>query len=191
MGSNHPSPSSSGESPKSPLRSFLETVPLGPRIVFYCVFFLAVVLGGLPWLAYRVDAHWPGLHIEIGPWRAVGGVILAVFLAAYLYCSYQLTWRGRGAYVEFDPPKEFVAEGPYRWCRNPVAACVVGMVFGMAILLSSTGVLLLFLLALPLAHAQVVLLEEPLLHERFGERYEAYVRRVPRWIPRRPREDAS
>jgi protein-S-isoprenylcysteine O-methyltransferase Ste14 len=61
------------------------------------------------------------------------------------------------------------------------------MIGGLALAWSSIGVLLLFLLAMPLAHAQVVLLEEPLLRKRFGEAYVDYCRRVPRWIPRPPK----
>ena len=86
---------------------------------------------------------------------------------------------------------EFVATGPYEWCRNPVAASAVVMVLGLGLLMSSTGVLLLFFVGIFLAHAQVVFLEEPLLRQRFGESYEAYLKRVPRWIPRPPRRSAG
>jgi protein-S-isoprenylcysteine O-methyltransferase Ste14 len=102
-----------------------------------------------------------------------------------------LTRYGRGAYVEFDPPKQFVATGPYRWVRNPVAACVVAALLAEAIALSSTGIFLLFVAAMGLAHAQVVLMEEPLLKKRFGQDYIDYLSRVPRWIPRRPTASAA
>ena len=123
--------------------------------------------------------------------RIAGGVFFAATLIGYCACSLHLVMRGRGAYVEFDPPKEFVSSGPFRWCRNPVAGFVVLMVLGEAIMLSSIGILLLFIVAMPLAHLQVVLMEEPLLRKRFGESYEAYLRSVPRWLPRPPRERAS
>jgi protein-S-isoprenylcysteine O-methyltransferase Ste14 len=165
----------------------LDHIPLQVRMVFYGVSFLAVVLIGLPWLAYRVDVYGPRWHIEIGWLRIVGGMLFLAFLSMYIFCSYVLSTRGRGPFVEFDPPREFVASGPYRWLRNPVAACLGGAVFSLAVALSSTGILLMFLFGLPLAHMQVVLLEEPLLRKRFGSSYEAYLRRVPRWIPRRPK----
>lgn len=38
-----------------------------------------------------------------------------------------------------------------------------------------------------LVHLYVVRVEEPRLVERFGADYAAYARRVPRWLPRRPR----
>lgn len=171
------------------LHRLLNRIPLPVRMLVYGLFFLSVVLGGLPWLAYRVDAYLPGWHVEIGWWQAVGVALSLVFFVTYVWSSYLLSRRGRGAYVEFDPPKEFVASGPFRWVRNPIAGSLVGMVLGEALAFSSTGILLLFVIALPLAHCQVVFLEEPLLRKRFGQAYVDYLARVPRWLPRRPRED--
>ena len=80
--------------------------------------------------------------------------------------------------------------GPFRRVRNPVAACVLGMILGEALAWSSTGIFLLFLVGIPLAHLQVVLLEEPLLRKRFGQAYADYLERVPRWVPRIPEKGA-
>lgn len=166
--------------------SRLERIPLGLRVPLYCVAFLATVIGLLPWAAVQLDRVVSGWRFELGYGRWTGATLFAAALLCYLYATYVLTRRGRGAYVEFDPPREFVSEGPFRWCRNPIAACVVLMLWGEALALSSIGVLLLALVAIPLAHAQVIFLEEPLLRARFGAAYEAYLERVPRWLPRRP-----
>lgn len=174
------------QSDSSSVQRILVRIPLRIRMLLYGVSFLAFVLIGLPWLAYRIDVYSPRWHLEIGWLRIMGVVLFLAFLGMYIFCSYVLSSRGRGPFVEFDPPREFVASGPYRWVRNPVAACLAGAIFGLAIALSSTGIFLMFLLGLPLAHLQVVLLEEPLLRKRFGSSYEAYLRRVPRWIPRPP-----
>ncbi|MGQ9652069.1 MAG: methyltransferase family protein [Phycisphaerae bacterium] len=170
------------------LSTFLDSVPVGVRYVFYTVFFLSFLLIALPWLAYQIDVYVPSLHVEIGrPGRMIGIVIFVVFLIVYLLSSRLLTSRGRGGDVEFDPPKEFVACGIYRWVRNPIAASAVLMLLGESLAFSSTGILLLFLLAMIVAHLQVTLLEEPLLRKRFGTSYTAYLAKVPRWLPRRPR----
>ncbi len=168
----------------------LGRIPLPVRMLVYGVFFLGVVLVVLPWLAYRVDVRWPNARVELGPLRAVGAVVFFACLAVYLHASYLLSSRGRGAYVEFDPPREFVAVGPYRWVRNPIAASLVGTILGEAIAFSSTGIFLLFLLSIVLAHVQVVWVEEPLLRKRFGKSYADYLASVPRWIPRRPQRPA-
>jgi omega-hydroxy-beta-dihydromenaquinone-9 sulfotransferase len=162
-------------------------IPVVVRITLYALAFLALVLVVLPRLACRFDEYLPRWHVELPlPLRLAGAVLFIAALAAYLYCTWQLTRRGRGAYVEFDPPTQFVAEGPYRWCRNPIAGSVVVMLAALAVAMSSSGVALLFLVSMPLAHAQVVFLEEPLLRRRFGDPYAAYTQHVPRWIPRPP-----
>ncbi len=99
-----------------------------------------------------------------------------------------LTPRDRGAHIELEPPAELVTTGPFRWMRNPIAACVVLMLLGEAIALSSTGIFLLFVLAIPLAHLQATRIEEPLLAKRFGAAYLEYCKQVPRWLPRKPED---
>jgi len=168
-----------------------DAIPLPIRMFFYSISFLALMLAGLPWLAYRLDVFVPSWHVEIGWYRLIGVVVFAIAFSIYLYASFVLTRIGRGAYVEFDPPKEFVAVGPFRWCRNPIAGTLVLTVLGEAIALSSTGILLWVLVGIPLAHIQVVFLEEPLLRKRFGQAYIDYVNRVPRWIPRVPEKRSA
>jgi protein-S-isoprenylcysteine O-methyltransferase Ste14 len=170
------------------LSQVVERIPLPLRVGLYAALFLAAAFVLLPWLAHRLDEFVPVLHVELPTAvRFVGLAIFAVLLATYLASSYWLTSRGRGAQAEFDPPQQFVDGGPFRWCRNPLAVCVVGMFLSLALWWSSTGVFLLFLLAVPLAHLQVIWIEEPRLRRRFGAAYEEYLRRVPRWLPRPPR----
>lgn len=166
----------------------LDRIPLAARMVVYYVAFLAFVLIVLPFAAMQADPLFGSYALKLPlAVRAVGWCIFAACLLAYTVAAFHLASRGRGAYVEFDPPKQFVASGPFRWCRNPIAACVLGMLLGEALGLSSIGVLALLIIGLPIAHAQVVLLEEPLLLKRFGQPYADYLRSVPRWIPRSPR----
>jgi protein-S-isoprenylcysteine O-methyltransferase Ste14 len=165
--------------------TLLDRIPLATRMVVYFLAFLAFVLLALPYAAMQVDRLFAPIAFDLPlPLRIIGWCISALCLVLYAASSYHLATRGRGAYVEFDPPKQFVASGPFRRSRNPIAACVLGMLLGEAVGLSSIGVLLLFLVGLPIAQAQVVLLEEPLLLKRFGQPYADYLKSVPRWIPR-------
>jgi protein-S-isoprenylcysteine O-methyltransferase Ste14 len=173
------------------LSQVLQRIPLPVRTVVYYFSFLAFILVLVPWLAHVLGRRFLPWQLEIGWVRVVGWVLFGGFYLLYTASSLVLVRRGRGAYVEFDPPQTFVATGPFRWCRNPIAACVLGMIFGEALAFSSTGILILFLVGLPLAHLQVVFLEEPLLVKRFGQTYLDYRARVPRWIPRRPRGDSA
>jgi len=171
--------------------SFLQRIPLALRMLVYASSFLLLMLVGLPWAFYRIDVHFPALHVEIGWLRAVGVVLFAVCAVIYFGASWVLTRQGKGAYVEFDPPTQLVVEGPFRYSRNPVAATLVGMVLGEAIMLSSSGVFLLFLLLAVLVYIQVTRIEEPLLGKRYGRAFEEYCLRVPRWMPAFGRGRAS
>jgi protein-S-isoprenylcysteine O-methyltransferase Ste14 len=165
----------------------LEHVPLLVRAAAYYAALHVFVLLLLAWLAHVLAARYVPWQIEIGWGRAVGWVVFGICWLGYTFTSVLLVRRGRGGYIEFDPPKEFVATGPFRWCRNPIVLSVLGMILGEALAFSSTGIFLLLLVALPLAHLHLVLLEEPRLERRFGQAYADYRNRVPRWIPRPPR----
>jgi protein-S-isoprenylcysteine O-methyltransferase Ste14 len=164
-------------------------IPLPVRVAFYAVVFLGGVGVALPMLADRVVGIALPALMTCAAARSAGWALVALFLAGYLACTVWLTSRGRGAYVEFDPPTRLVVGGPYRACRNPVALCALGMVLGEALAFSSLGVALFFVVAATVAHMQVVLLEEPLLRRRFGAAYEAFVTSTPRWVPGVPRRD--
>lgn len=179
-------PQAPGQSVK-PLPAPKNTLWLVVRMVVYFVGFLSLVLGVVPYGAHQLTRipGWPSIHLGL-PGQIVGGVLWLAFFAWYTVCSIWLSALGRGAYVEFDPPQELVVSGPYRWVRNPVAAGVVALIGAEGIFFSSTGILLLFAVAVCLAHLQVVLIEEPRLAKRFGATYRQYCQHVPRWIPRRP-----
>jgi protein-S-isoprenylcysteine O-methyltransferase Ste14 len=162
------------------------------KMVLYAASFLAFILGLVPYGFHRLgrlilpDA----LHVWLVPGdvqQVAGVVVFGLGLFGYLFCSLWLVVAGRGPFVEFDPPTEFVATGPYRWTRNPIAALLILTILGEAVHFGSPGIFLLCLLGLPLAHLQVTRIEEPRLRARFGDTYVEYCRRVPRWIPRRPR----
>ena len=154
----------------------------------YGLAFVGVVGAVLPWLAHAAGLSVLAFRPDVGPWRWVGWAVMASAFAGYVGSTVWLTRVGRGAYVEFDAPTRLVTSGPYRWSRNPIALCVLGWTMGLALAFSSAGVFVLFLAISILAHLQVVLLEEPLLRRRFGDAYVDFCARVPRWIPRRPRE---
>jgi protein-S-isoprenylcysteine O-methyltransferase Ste14 len=94
---------------------------------------------------------------------------------------------GQGTPAPFDPPRKFVATGPYRWVRNPMYVGAFFLLAGYALCTSSVAALLVAFGMLGAAHLFTVFYEEPSLRRRFGSSYEEYVRSTPRWLPRRPR----
>jgi protein-S-isoprenylcysteine O-methyltransferase Ste14 len=172
--------------PGLPLRRGLARIPLVARMLFYGIFFLAVVLLGIAGLNYQIDRVWPACHVEVGAWRWVGAALFVASLSTYVWTAVLLSRRGEGAFAEFDPPSRLVHVGPYRWVRNPISLCVLGMILGEALVLSSTGIFLMFFVSMGIAHLQATCLEEPLLLRRFGHAFADYRAEVPRWVPRRP-----
>jgi protein-S-isoprenylcysteine O-methyltransferase Ste14 len=73
--------------------------------------------------------------------------------------------------------------------RNPLAGGLLLTAAGVALLAHSLALATVTALAALATHAWVVRVEEPRLAARFGAAYAAYLRCVPRWLPRGARLD--
>ena len=123
----------------------------------------------------------PDLH-GVG---AVGGVLIAAGIALYFACAFWgFALRGRGTPLPLDPPKKLVVEGPYRIVRNPMYWSVAFVMLGEAAVFHSLALVELVAAFAVGVNVFVLLYEEPALRRKFGEEYEAYCKRVPRWLPR-------
>jgi protein-S-isoprenylcysteine O-methyltransferase Ste14 len=143
------------------------------------------------WLAISVrsfDTHLPLLPIWLRPpgfVLAAAGALLAGF------CIATFVTKGRGTPAPFDPPREFVASGPYRYVRNPMYVGAAAVIFGAGLALSSPSIVLLALAFLLTMHLIVVVHEEPALAGKFGVSYQRYTSLVHRWLIRKPKSDAA
>jgi protein-S-isoprenylcysteine O-methyltransferase Ste14 len=136
------------------------------------------------WVAVSVRPFDARLPFVIPAWAFPFGVALALVggLLA-LWCIVTFVARGRGTPAPFDPPREFVAAGPYRYVRNPMYVGGFGVLFGAGLALPSPSIVGLAVLFLLLVHLLVVLYEEPSLTRRFGDPYRRYKSTVHRWLP--------
>ena len=140
-------------------------------------------------VAGAVRALDPRLGGELPAWLRLPGAAIGLAgaaLAAWSVGTFLV--RGRGTPAPFDPPREFVASGPYRFVRNPMYVGAVGGLLGAGLFLGSPAIAWLALVFLVIMHLVVVLYEEPGLARRFGASYERYRQRVARWKPRIPAE---
>jgi len=76
-----------------------------------------------------------------------------------------------------------VADGPYRFLRNPLYLGLWCMVAAISFLMPATGAVFAIVLE-TLFMIRLTLGEESFLGARLGEQYQAYLRAVPRFIPR-------
>lgn len=156
----------------------------GLRAILYISAF--VLLSYWLTLWFRGFDHWISSQI-LPNWIAILGA--GVFLAGaglVVTCAGAFAAQGKGTPAIFDPPREFVVVGPYRYVRNPMYIGGFALLFGLALWYGSISMLTLCLVAIPPLHLFVLFVEEPQLERRFAQRYVRYKRSVNRWIPRRP-----
>lgn len=117
--------------------------------------------------------------------RFAGAIFFVVGVSGVLYFTKIHIKAGRITPVpSVESPKRFIAEGLYRYSRNPMYLTILLTFFGGFLLLGYFLLFIYFLISILALHLFVVCVEEPELQKKFGERYIEYVRKVPRWLPK-------
>lgn len=99
--------------------------------------------------------------------------------------------QGSGTPAPIFPTDRLVAEGFYRFMRNPMYVAVLAIVIGQALLFSSLLVLAYAVVLAAAFHLFVLFYEEPTLRKTYGASYDAYCAEVGRWLPRLGRKSPS
>lgn len=86
-------------------------------------------------------------------------------------------------YVGGHKDQQLAVDGPYSVCRNPLYLGTFLLTLSIAFIVHSLMFAIGLLIATPLYLWVTVPWEEARLKERFGDRYEAYRSRVPKFIP--------
>jgi protein-S-isoprenylcysteine O-methyltransferase Ste14 len=122
----------------------------------------------------------PLQHIE----QFVGLCLVLIGLLLFVSSLRRFAGDGKGTLAPWDPPRQLVVSGPYRYVRNPMISGVLFVLFGEALILLSPPHLSWALTFLVINAIYIPLLEEPQLRSRFGASYAEYCDHVPRLIPR-------
>jgi protein-S-isoprenylcysteine O-methyltransferase Ste14 len=151
----------------------------------------------MKWLLWRAVLAFLVLPGTVGfliPWLLIGprasgrpvdfvGLLpLTLGTALLLSCVRAFYVAGRGTLAPWDPPRELVATGMYRFSRNPMYVAVVLVLWGWALSFRSRSVAIYALVVMVVFHLRVVFGEEPWLARRHGEQWVRYRARVPRWL---------
>jgi protein-S-isoprenylcysteine O-methyltransferase Ste14 len=152
------------------------------RAITYGTLFVGLLLVFLP----AQVLSWSGLNRPraIGMPQVAGLMIGSAGALLALWCVLTFVFVGKGTPAPFDPPRQLVVSGPYRFVRNPMYIGAGLALLGAALFFQSpalVGYLGLFWL---ITHLFVLLYEEPTLRRLFGEEYASYCGRVRRWLPR-------
>jgi len=130
------------------------------------------------------NVPWAGASLLVWLLRAIGLVLFVSGLGLFSWCVSLFARVGRGTLAPWDPSRNLVAVGPYRYVRNPMISGVAAMLLGEALLWGSIALGLWACIFIVINHAYFVMSEEPGLERRFGESYRVYKASAPRWIPR-------
>lgn len=159
----------------------MATVFVALRTVCY----MAALILFFGWLAVRFQPWDESLKIPLPAWTRVVGVLAGTLGALIVSaCAVVFVARGRGTPAIFDPPRKFVATGPYKFVRNPMYIGGSVLLIGFGLYRQSPAILLYSVVIILLFHLYVVFIEEPGLESRFGGSYFAYKQSVNRWLPK-------
>jgi protein-S-isoprenylcysteine O-methyltransferase Ste14 len=113
--------------------------------------------------------------------RSAGTVVVLLGLALLATCM-ALFLRARTTIIPHHEASRLVGVGPYRFSRNPMYVGLTVVYVGLALRVNSLWPLLLLPLPLAVLHLVVIPTEERILAGALGTEYEAYRRRVRRWV---------
>ena len=144
-----------------------------PPPVWYA---LAVIVGLV------LDRQWafpmgvPSRAADIAGWCFVAGWAGLALVAINRFR------RSKTSFMPIRPASALVVNGPYRFTRNPMYVGLALLTIAFALFFATWWPIILLLPALAIVQQFVIVPEERYLRRRFGAEYEAYTRRVRRWL---------
>ncbi len=149
------------------------------RAILYASGFIALLLIYVPMqVAERAGISYPEAQ---GVPQIAGLAIGTIGALIALWCVLTFTLVGKGTPAPFDPPRELVTTGPYRFLRNPMYAGASLALAGASLYFQSLALLGYTAVFLTLTHLLAVLYEEPTLKRLFGAAYTNYFQQTKRW----------
>ena len=148
----------------------------GGRRVLPPVYFLLALL-----LMVGLHLAFPVVQIIGFPYRYTGivfvlGGILLILWAVRLFGQAGTTIK------PFQESSALVVGGPYRLTRNPMYVGMVGVLFGIGVLLGSMPPFIIIPLFVALIDLRFIRSEEAALERTFGAKYGDYKARMRRWL---------
>jgi protein-S-isoprenylcysteine O-methyltransferase Ste14 len=116
------------------------------------------------------------------PLNLILGVPLVVLGLGIGFTAMRAMQRADTPPEPWEPTRAIVADGAFRFTRNPFYLSFALMYLGIALAVNALAALLLFPAALFMVHFGIILREEKYLERKFGDEYSQYKHRVRRWL---------
>jgi protein-S-isoprenylcysteine O-methyltransferase Ste14 len=131
-------------------------------------------------------AVWPPAPLAAAARLALAFTGIVVFVCGVALVAHSIrlfVQLGRGTLAPWDPTRELVTAGAYRYSRNPMKGGLFLVLAGEALVTQSPALAVWFACFALVNTLYIRLHEEPKLTQRFGDRYRDYCAQVPRWWP--------
>ncbi|MBA4761421.1 isoprenylcysteine carboxylmethyltransferase family protein [Sphingomonas sp.] len=110
-------------------------------------------------------------------------VTLFVLAGAGLIIAAMMRFRIAGTPAPpWQPTTAFVAQGVYRWTRNPMYLGMTLIYIGLTVAANAPVAIWLFVPLILTMHYGVIVREERYMADKFGVAYVNYAHSVPRWL---------
>lgn len=121
------------------------------------------------------------------PWKTVGWPpaiwIMVLGLIILLWTVRDFYVAGKGTLAPWDPPKELVVVGLFKYVRNPMYLGILLIIPGWGLFSGSWLVFGYACLLFVIFHIRVLVHEEPWCRSQWGETWDNYASSVNRWLP--------
>ena len=140
--------------------------------------FVALALVLLAWALYWLTGS---PRVVPWPWAWLGALAIAAG-AALIAWAIGLFRRIGTTHDVREPPTRLVTTGPYRFTRNPMYVGLTTILLGIGLLVGTWPFLIPPVVFPLVVSAFFIRREERILERAFGDEYEAFRRRVRRWL---------
>jgi len=144
-----------------------------PPLIYVIFFFISVWLQRI----YPLDNAW--FHTTTA--QVIAWLLVAAYLAFFLAALRQFR-ASHNTLVTIKPATSLETHGIYAFTRNPMYVSLLFLYSAMALFFGNWWTLLLLPLLVLCVQLYVIHKEEQYLQQAFGTQYEAYRKKVRRWL---------
>ena len=143
---------------------------LPPTYFFFCLF-----------IAIALHYLFPVKQFIESPYNWLGFLFFAIGGIINIWAD-QIFKKNKTTIKPNEKPSTFIQTGPYKISRNPMYLGVTLLLIGAGFILGSITSFIGFILFVILVEIIFIPEEEKNMSELFGEEFEAYKKKVRRWI---------
>ncbi|MBW2992866.1 isoprenylcysteine carboxylmethyltransferase family protein [Candidatus Woesearchaeota archaeon] len=115
------------------------------------------------------------------PYNLAGFILILLGVVLNLWTDWMFK-KSKTTVKPYEKPKFFHAKGPFRISRHPMYLGMLSILLGVSVVLGSIIPFLFSAVFVIIIERKFIPVEENNMEETFGYRYQAYKKKVRRWI---------